>query len=406
MLRQSPFYNFLNRRIDLTFSQFESNHDLDIDYINWNEFLLPNNYGDPKQEYEAIRNRVALFDVTPMRKFEILGSEAGRFLDHLVTRPVSSAAPMQGLYVVFCNEDGSLKDDAILYKFAEDHYWLMPSDIDHRPHFADLCKQFEISELSISECTMDFAGMAIQGPLSAMLVKQLGVPDLELLKPFHVMDFKLQGTLIRVARMGFTADLGYECWMPIEFGSHFEVLLKNAIDNLGISAHGYGLTALEVCRIEGGFIVAGWDCATEIDPSPGFERTPFELGLGWLVDLEGCEFVGRDALLREKDIGGRYVKRCFIANGRSIPDEGSEVWGQVLGKTIVIGTVNCASWSWGLGKTIGNASIFREYMNLETGELKLEEMVVGVQLKKGPLINLKRNRQVPAPIPKTSTGLN
>ena len=125
-----------------------------------------------------------------------------------------------------------------------------------------------------------------------------------------------------------------------------------------------------------------------------------------MVDLEGCEFVGRDALLREKDIGGRYVKRCFIANGRSIPDEGCEVWGEVQGKTIVIGTVNCASWSWGLGKTIGNASIFRQYMNLETGELKLQEMAVGVQLKKGPLINLKRNRQVPAPIPEDSTKLD
>ena len=85
---------------------------------------------------------------------------------------------------------------------------------------------------------------------------------------------------------------------------------------------------------------------------------------------------------------------------------------------VQIGFARCGTHFWGfeklgakpdivvMGKTIGNASIFREYMNLETGELKLEEMVVGVQLKKGPLINLKRNRQVPAPIPKTSTGLN
>lgn len=406
MLRQSPFYNFLNRRINLGFAQFESNHELDVDYINWNEFLLPNDYGDPKQEYEAIRNRVALFDVTPMRKFEIIGSEAGRFLDHLVTRPVSSASPMQGIYVVLCNKDGSLKDDAILYKFAEDHYWLMSSDIDHRPHFTALCEQFGISDLSISECTMYFAGIAIQGPLSAMLVKKLGVPDLELLEPYQLVDFKYQGALIRIARMGFTADLGYECWMPIEFSSRFETLLQSAIDNLKISTYGYGLTALEACRIEGGFIVAGWDCATEIDPLPGFERSPFELGLGWLVDLGGCNFVGRDALLQEKNKGGRYVKRCFIADGWSIPDEGAEVWGEVQGETVVIGSVNCSSWSWGLGKTIGNASIFRQYMNLETGQLKLQEMVVGLQLKKGPLINLKRHRQVPAPIPEDFTETN
>ena len=284
MLRQSPFYNFLNRRIDLSFSQFESSSDLDVDYINWNEFLLPSDYGDPKQEYEAIRNRVALFDVTPMRKFEILGTEAGRFLDHLVTRPVSSAAPMQGIYVVFCNEDGSLKDDAILYKFAEDHYWLMPSDIDHRPHFTALCEQFEISELSINECTMEFSGMAIQGPLSAMLVKQLGVPDLELLEPYQVVDFKLQGTLVRVARMGFTADLGYECWMPIEFSSHFEASLQNAIDNLKISAYGYGLTALEVCRIEGGLLLPVGIAQQKLILRQGLnEHLLSSASVGWLI---------------------------------------------------------------------------------------------------------------------------
>ena len=66
---------------------------------------------------------------------------------------------------------------------------------------------------------------------------------------------------------------------------------------------GYGLNALEVCRLEGGFVVAGWDFATELDPDPDFERSPYEVGLGWLVNLQGIDFVGKQALLSKQDAG-------------------------------------------------------------------------------------------------------
>ena len=133
MLKESIFYKFLNRRENVDFEEYLRTFKEDTDYINWNGRVLPHDYGDAKQEYLAIRESCALFDVSPLRKYQVRGADAGAFLDHLLTRPVSDTASMQGIYVVFCNEDGILKDDAILYKYSNDDYLLMPSDIPFMP---------------------------------------------------------------------------------------------------------------------------------------------------------------------------------------------------------------------------------------------------------------------------------
>ena len=89
MLIESPFFKFLNRRDSVDFDEFLRVSIEDTDYINWNDRVLPQDYGDAKLEYQAIRENCALFDVTPLRKYEIGGAGAGEFLDHLLTRPVS-----------------------------------------------------------------------------------------------------------------------------------------------------------------------------------------------------------------------------------------------------------------------------------------------------------------------------
>jgi aminomethyltransferase len=112
-LKKAPFFDFLNRR-NIGFEQFLHDSVQDEDYIDWNQFVLPKDYGDAQEEYQAIRNSCAIFDVSPLRKYRIQGPGAGEFLDDLLTRPASTAASGRGIYVAFYNEDGSLKDDAML----------------------------------------------------------------------------------------------------------------------------------------------------------------------------------------------------------------------------------------------------------------------------------------------------
>jgi aminomethyltransferase len=396
MLKKSAFYDFLDRRDDSSFERFIAVYAEDEDYINWNGYLMPMHYSDAQLEYFAIRESCAMCDVSPMRKIRIQGKNAGQFFDHLLTRPISTLPSMQAAYTVFCTDDGNLKDDAIVYKFANDDYLMMPSDVDHSPYFESVCERFDIEDVIFTECTASLVGAAIQGPRSADALRQMGFADIELLDPFAVRDYVFEDGTIRVARMGFTADLGYECWLEPEQAEAFTRNIESVRIKLDITMPGYGLSALQACRLEGGFIVAGWDCATEIDPQPGFERTPFELGLPWLVDLGGENFVGRDALIKQQENGQNFVLRSFSSE-ENLQVQDRSILVSADGDDVV-GEITCSHWSWGLQKTIGNASIKLEHCDIENAWTAIDSQRLDIVLSRGPHIMLERRNQVPAKI--------
>ena len=398
MLRDSIFFDFLNRRSNQDFDQFISSSAQDVDYIEWNGFALPFDYGDDEYEYTELRNRCAIFDSTPLQKIRIHGADGGKLLDRTLTRPVSELPSMRATYTVMCNDDGSIKDDAILYKFDDDDYLIMPSDIDHTPYFKSLCDRFELKNASFTNVSEQFVGMAVQGPASTSALVNVGFEKLEELRPFDVRDYPLGGGTVRVSRVGFTADLGYECWMGTELAPAFcERIVATRLE-MNLAIPGYGLRTLESCRLEGGFVVAGWDFSTELDPQPDFERTPFEVDLGWIVDQEGTDFVGRDALISKQRSGPNFLLRRFQSTDRIEVEDGEIIYSDIDGQNMEIGFVACSSWSWGLERTIGNASIQAAFADATNSFLVLEGERVPVRLERKPLLNLDRRNQVPAPL--------
>jgi aminomethyltransferase len=398
MLRKSTFFDFFIRHETMDFDRFMAESTEDEHYINWNGYVLPMHYGDAEAEYSAIRQSCAIFDGTPFRKVRIQGPGAGRFLDHLVTRPVSVLATMRATYVVFCNEDGSLKDDSVLFKFDDDDYLIMPSDIDHIPYFEGVRQRLGIDGVSFTDCTYTMIGLAVQGPLSAAVLIEMGFDGAEMMKPFAVREYKLSDNTVHVSRTGFTADLGYECWFAPDLADTIAERVKSARERLDIAIPGYGLNATQACRLEGGFIVAGWDCATEVDPQPGFERTPYELGLGWLVNLEGAPFVGRDALAQQTQNGVPNTLRSFEIDSTEVPEDGTALQDGIGDGAIQVGIVTCSTWSWGFDAVIGNASIKSEHADRDNAWVNIDGSLYEVKLSHGPLLTLDRRNQVPAPV--------
>ena len=186
--------------------------------------------------------------------------------------------------------------------------------------------------------------------------------------------------------------------MPVELVPAFQRRIVGARLEMGLPMPGYGLRTLEACRLEGGFVVAGWDFSTELDPQPGFERTPYEASLGWMVNLDAAEFVGRDALIAQQDNGPGFYSRRFESTQRVKIEDGESVFSEIEGETIEIGFVACSSWSWGLGRMIGHASIQAEYKDTEHAWLQLNGERVPVSLGDGAFINLEQRNQVPAPL--------
>ncbi|HVQ87713.1 MAG TPA: hypothetical protein VMT88_05975, partial [Actinomycetes bacterium] len=162
--KKSVFYDFLSRYADGDFDSYMAASTEDDDYLNWHGFTLPNVFVDEEQEYRAVRNGCALFDATPAKKYRIRGADAGAFMDYVMTRSMSKLPEMRATYAIWCNDDGMLNDDAMLYKIANDNFLLMVAEVDHDEHFEACKAQFD--DVVITDVTDEFAGLAVQGAKS------------------------------------------------------------------------------------------------------------------------------------------------------------------------------------------------------------------------------------------------
>jgi len=272
------------------------------EWSRWFDYLSVPAYYSAAMEYFAARNACAVFDLTPMTKHLITGPDALPFLNRLVTRDVSKLKPGRVGYSVWCNDEGQVIDDGTIFHLSQGEYRLCSQE-----HQIDwLMTNQDGFDVSIMEDTHDVAGLALQGPTSCATLKRMGLAGIENLTPFGLTHFDFEGTRLMVSRTGFTGDLGYELWIHPDFAETLWDRLFAAGELHGIKP--LGSQGLDMLRIEAGYIMAG----TEFMPAmqtvrPTHTRSPFELGLDWLVDFRKPLFNGRRALLAEKERGSRYA---------------------------------------------------------------------------------------------------
>jgi aminomethyltransferase len=198
-------------------------------------------------------------------------------------------------------------------------------------------------DVSIVDETHDIAALAVQGPTSYSVMKNLGLDGIENLKPFGLMNVDFNGTDLMVSRTGFTGDLGYELWISTDKAETLWDALFDAGKLYGIRA--IGTEALEESRIEAGFIAAYIDfLPANVTVRSGRSRSPFELGLNWLVDFKKPNFNGRRALAEEKRRGStwRLVKLDIEGNK---PAHHSYIFAKRGGRQKNIGCTTSATWS-------------------------------------------------------------
>jgi aminomethyltransferase len=396
-MKKSTFFDFLTRDENNDFESFLARSKEDVDYINWNDYCLPMTYGDGVSEYRAVRSACALFDASPVKKYKISGADAGAFLDAVMTRRMSRQKSMRVSYAILCNEDGMLLDDGLLYKFSDDNYLLMVSEIDHDEHFAKVSNRFD--ELKIDEITPALSGLAFQGPKSCQILNTIGFSAIENLKPFEIKKFAFGSGNVTVARVGFTADLGYEVWFEPELNRAVEQAIRQAETTLSIKIDGYGLKALNALRLEGGFIVPGWDTAQTFEDNQ-YERTPTELGISWTVDLDRKDdFIGKAALLKEKERGPRFKTTGVTIDQECDVEDGMKVYTVIDGKVLQAGTCPSVAWSYGLNRWLGIASIQSDFFRSDLSyHMQIGGEQIACRLVKLPFVKYDRYRQVPAPL--------
>jgi aminomethyltransferase len=308
-----------------------------IDTVNawheWKGYTTPDELYCGDTEYFAIRNTTGVFDLTPMTKYRITGPDALDYLNRLVTRDMAKIAPGRVAYAVWCDDQGQVIDDGTIFHLREGEYRLCSQE----RHMAWLTAAAIGFDVSIVDETHDVCALAVQGPTTYSILKNMGIEGLEELKVFGLTHVDFEGTELMISRTGFTGDLG-----PKKGEALWDALFEAGKD---YAMRAIGVHALEQARIEAGYLAAYQDfLPAHATVRNGHTRSPLELGLDWLVDFKKPNFNGRRALAEEKRNGSRWRLVKLDIEGNKIANS-SYIFADPKIKKGNVGFVTSATWS-------------------------------------------------------------
>ena len=317
----------------------------------WEGYTTVETVTNLDEEYFAIRSTATLFDTSPLRNYRVVGADAERFVDRLITRDITRCAVDQVYYSGWCDDAGKLIEDGTIMRLGVGAFQINAQEGNLR-WFEDTAYGLDVT---IDEATEDIASLALQGPLSLTLLQDLGLAGIEALAPFRIARFDLDGGQLMVSRTGFTGGLGYELWIA---PSHAETLWDRLM-----AAGGprppivIGAAALDLARIEAGFIQVNSEFISATHTlRPSQTRSPYELGLDWTVNLGKDHFIGKRALAAEKarggprrrlvglDIAGKKpaIESFLYAGKTEVGRTTSAIWSPVLKRNIALASVDSA----------------------------------------------------------------
>jgi aminomethyltransferase len=268
-----------------------------LNYREWSGYYAVSAYETHHEhEYNAIRNAAALIDISPLFKYLISGRDAAAMVDRVITRSAAGMAPGQVIYTPWCDERGMILDDGTVSRLEEERFRWTAAE----PNLRWLTQQSAGLDVSVEDVSESVAALAVQGPTSAALLRHVTDAGIDTLKYFRVIKGSMAGVPVEISRTGYTGDLGYEIWMAREHALTVWDTLVSAGPAFGLRPT--GMLALDVARIEAGLLLIDVDFfSAKKAQTPSRFYTPFEIGLGRLVDFSKERFIGRKALLAERD---------------------------------------------------------------------------------------------------------
>ncbi len=311
-------------------------------YTVYNHMFLPTRYEELEREHDALLNGVTVWDVSVERQLEIKGPDGFAFANLLTPRDLSQCAVGQGKYVVMTADDGGIINDPVLLRLGDNHFWLAAADSDILLWAKGVAYN---SGMDVELGEPDVSPMQIQGPKSKPVVQALFGDRVLELGYYYFLETELDGIPVIVTRTGWSGEVGFEVYL--RDGSRGLDLWDRVME----AGKQYGIVATgpsDIRRIEAGILNYGIDMT--------LDTNPYEVGLGWLVDLDqDADFVGKQALATIKRDG---VSRKLV---------GVEIAGAPLDLNMTRwpvsqngtggGWVTSAVFSPRLGKNIGYAMV-------------------------------------------------
>jgi aminomethyltransferase len=288
-------------------------------WYGWGPYVVPDVYTTMPEEMNAIRNAVALIDMSPLPKVRLAGRDAMRLADRLVTRDLAKLAVGQVFYTPWCDETGHLIGDGLVFRLAADC-----CTISGELSLPWIQRQAMGLDVEIADVMDSIGVLSLQGPHSRTVLEAATGDSWSDLGFSRIGRTRIADVEITVARQGFTGERGYELWVAREHGAEVWDAVMAAGRHHGIKPAGE--YAVDIARVEAGLLLvsteytgAGWSerCAN-VAVDPQNLATPYEVGLGRFVDLGKEDFSGRSALATMSPTNAN--RRTFVGLAAS-PEE-------------------------------------------------------------------------------------
>ncbi len=326
-----------------------------VSFAGWE---MPIEYSGLVDEHNAVREKAGLFDVSHMGEIAVTGEDALAFTQYLVANDVKTLVDNQVLYTHMCYRDGGTVDDLLVYRFSADHFYLVVNASNIAKDFdwiADLAKVFDVKVENLSDVT---AEVAIQGPLAEQILQRVCDVNLKDIAFFYCRrDVAVAGKTCLISRTGYTGEDGFEIYAaPEDIVDIWKALMEaGAADGLKPAALG--------CRDTLRFEVALPLYGNELDK----DISPLEAGLGFFVKLDGDDFIGKAALVAQKQEGLKRKLIGFEMIDKGIPRHGYDV----LLNGAVIGVVTTGYYSPSTDRTVGLALVKNGLTEMD-GEIEIQ----------------------------------
>lgn len=275
-------------------------------------FMMPIQYSSITREHNAVRNAVGMFDVSHMGEVFISGPDAMKYVNHIFTNDISAMHDGQILYGMMLYPDGGTVDDLLVYKdFAPDAYLLVINASNIEKDFAWMKENAAGFDVSIDNQSDGWGQIAVQGPAAEKAVEEilgLKVSDLTF---YTFRDFEIDGERVIISRTGYTGEDGFEIYAsPARTVAYWKTLAEGGVEPCGLGCR-------DTLRFEAGLPLYGDELSAEI--------SPVEAGLGMFCKLTKEEFIGKDALVRQKAEGSERKLVGIEIYDKAIPRAGYPV---------------------------------------------------------------------------------
>ena len=312
-----------------------------VDFAGWE---MPIQYSGTVDEYHAVRAHAGLFDVSHMGRLRVAGPGAVTFLQHVTTNDVSKLAPLESHYSMVCNPQGGIKDDIFVYRLLPDEFLLCVNASNREKIVGWFMEQSRsVPKVELVDRSSELAQLALQGRAATDILANLGVVGIDSLKPRHCLQASVLGAPSLITRTGYTGEIGYELYVPSGQALQIWSELLNVGKSAGLKPTGLG--ARDLLRLEMAYLLYGNDI--------GEDTTPLEAGAGWVVAFQKADFIGREALQRQRQEGVRRSLIAFEVLEKAVPRHDFSILSSEQGERRELGKVTSGNLSPLLQKGIG-----------------------------------------------------